>query len=71
MKYRVDPKWLRYWPPPQFAFAPPLIINPLTRDPHEVMKELRLEDPDAHALLSEHIVLPESNTDKSREERKS
>lgn len=36
-----------------------LITNPFTRDPRVVMEELREADPDGHALLSEHIVLPE------------
>jgi hypothetical protein len=46
--------YARYWP----RQPPTLICDPFTRDPHDVMEELRRDDPDAHALLSEHLVLP-------------
>ena len=40
------------------SYANMIVKNVMARDPHEVMEELRREDPDAHANLSEHIVLP-------------
>jgi hypothetical protein len=39
------------------------VFQPFERRPQDVMEELREVDPDAHALLSEHIVLPERKSD--------
>lgn len=37
----------------------PVMIDPDTRNPHEVLEELRSLSPDEHALLTEYLVLPE------------
>lgn len=37
-----------------------LILNVEERRPRDILEELRQTDPDGHALLTEHIVLPEA-----------
>jgi len=38
----------------------PVLLDPFTRNPREVLEELRATNPDEHALLTEYLVLPES-----------
>lgn len=34
------------------------LLTEFYRPPHEILEELRRADPDGHALLTEHLVIP-------------
>jgi hypothetical protein len=46
----------------RYPLRPVCIIDPFRRDPRETLEELREVDPDAHALLTEWLVLPKRRT---------
>lgn len=60
--------WMRFL---SRRFGPPLtLITEHYERPHDILERLRREDPDAHALLIEHLIVPASVSSSPPQEKK-